>query len=474
MGPGVDGVSAYGGKAETRLPVATGWRERPLTSVQAAPTPKWDSPAPTLRRWLPRVGMPALALLYVVLWGASGLQNINPTDFDVFFLPSARIALAGHPLHLYAVRYETVYPNANGPLSMVPLTLVAWVGTRLGWLDDPYLRRMLVMGAFAIFPLLMGREALLAADRLLGAQVRGVWRLLALAVVVLTPELWHSVLLYGHIEQPIMLWLTLAAVRSLAVERPTRAGVYLGLALLTRSVALLYLIPLAIVLLAHRRWGPCLRVVLTTGGVTALGLLPFWLADRGDLVYSLLTFRGGLPVGGGTFWFLTVGTPLQDVALHVDSAAVILAVVLVSVATVAIRRDLDVGSRDIYGLLALCALCFPLLMKTLWAYYFLDVYIFAALWWLLGARHLLSWQQRLRWATGLALPLAVIGVAEFTEYVFSDIFFGYWTLLWSLLIAGLVLALALAVALWLWSAPLRRRVGHAPPLLAPLARLQEV
>ena len=164
-------------------------------------------------------------LLYLGIWAWTGSFTINDTDFDVFFLPSARIALAGHPLHIYQVLFQGNYPNANGPLSILPLTIVAWVAQHLGWLDWHEARRALVMGAFAVFPLLLAREALLALDRLLSAPLVGAWRLLAYAILIFSPELWHSVLLYGHIEQPMMIWLTLWSVRALVERRFVFAGV---------------------------------------------------------------------------------------------------------------------------------------------------------------------------------------------------------------------------------------------------------
>src|SRR5260370_18769682 len=89
------------------------------------------------RRMLVRSGIVLLTLLYVCLWGASALFPINPTDFDVFFLPSAKLAAAGHPFEIYRIRYQDVYPNANGPLSSVPLALVAGLARGLGRLAAP-------------------------------------------------------------------------------------------------------------------------------------------------------------------------------------------------------------------------------------------------------------------------------------------------------------------------------------------------
>ena len=425
-----------------------------------------------------------LALLYVGLWAITSLQNMNETDLDAFFLPSAQIALAGHPLHIYQTRFDLIYPNANGPLSLLPLTLVAWVAQRLGWLADPHLRRMLVNAAFAVFPLLIGRELLLALDRLwasTGARAStgpgrastgrpyargpaGIWRWLALGCVTLTPELWHSVLFYGHIEQPLMLWLVLAAVRMLAEDRPGRAGIYLGLALLDRSAAGLYLLALVLALALRPAWqrkagdGPGLnlwrarlagaaRMVGVAAVVAALGVLPFWLADPRDTVYSLVTFRGLLPVGGGSFWLALAGTPWAGIAQHDDGYAVILATGIISLVLLLVRRNLSVRSRDIYALLGLVGLCFPLLMKTLWPYYYLDSSIFFTFWWLAGARDLAGWRDRLIWLGGITAPLVAVVLAEVSETAYSSVLGYGWTVPWSLAMGALTLALLLAVGM---------------------------
>jgi hypothetical protein len=56
--------------------------------------------------------------------------------------------------------------------------------------------------------------------------------------------------------------------------------------------------------------------------------------------------------------------------------------VLLSLVVIAARPDLEPSSRDFYGLLALTALTLPLLAKSVWPYYFLDAYVFGAIWWL--------------------------------------------------------------------------------------------
>lgn len=417
--------------------------------------------------WRTHVGVWLLIALYIALWGFSGVQKLNITDFEAFFLPSARVALAGHPLHIYQVRFQDIYPNANGPLSIAPLTVAAWLAQALGWLDNMELRRMVAMSIFAVFPLLMAREAMLAADRLLGAPLAGFRRLLAYALFALTPELWHGMLLYGHIEQPIMIWLTLMAVRMLTERRWALGGGLVGLALLSRSVALLYLLTLALVLVWRGRWGACMRFAGAAVGVVLLGLLPFWIADRGDLIYSLLTFRTKLPVSGGSIWGLFIGTPVEAFANRFDSTTVIVAALASAALMLALRRNLDVGSRDIYAVLAIADLCFPLLIKTIWPYYFLDAYIFVALWWLAQARDIkvarsqdaaASWPYVARWLAGIALPMALIGAAQLAEYGLSQLDGGVWPAVWSAADALTIVALQLTLGVWIVV-----RGRHTPP-----------
>lgn len=439
--------------------MATRQHQRTRTARDRAAQPWERPPAETLltpgtrsavARGLARAIPPTLLLLYIGFWAVTSLQNMNETDLDAFFLPSVQTALAGHPLHIYQTRYYTLYPNANGPLSILPLTLVAWVAARLGWLGDVHLRRMLIDAAFAVFPLLLGREALLALDRLLPTRPGGIWRWLALACFVLTPELWHSVLLYGHIEQPIMIWLVLWAVRVLGEGRAWRGGLLLGLALLTRTTALLYLLPLVLALLLRGERMAALRMAAVAAGTAVLGLLPFWLADPRNLTYSLLTFRGVLPIGGGSFWLLASGTSLASFAQHDDGLVVVALATMLTLLTLLLRRDLSVHSRDMYALLAVAGLCFPLLLKTLWPYYYLDVSIFLTLWWLAAVPSRRTWDARLRWLAGGAAPLAAIGIAELSELVYSSVLNQVWTLPWSLAVGLATFALLAAVCAAVW------------------------
>jgi hypothetical protein len=392
------------------------------------------------KRWIQPIGIAALIVLYLGLWALMSLQITNPTDFDVFFLPSAKIALSGHPLDIYQVRYAVSYPNANGPLSILPLTLLAALASALGIINDFVRCRVLVAVAFAVFPLLLSYEAVHSLDVLLKRPLQGVRRLLAYGVFALSPELWHSVLGYGHIEHPLMLFLVVASVRSLLLRRTNRAGLLLGLALLTRSSAILYLLPLTLLLMADRNWWAALRFAGCALLTLAIGLLPFALADRGDLIYSLVTFHGLLPIGGGAVWGLFENTSLASIGDHYDSFCVIGVCLLLSTALLFRYRTLRLGSGDIYGLLALCSLCFPLLLKTLWPYYYLDAYMFLALWWLSSARPLLRLRARIRWFMGAGLPLSAVLAGQLAEYGLTSSG-GGWTTGWSITMTGVTLGI---------------------------------
>jgi hypothetical protein len=404
--------------------------------------------------WLNRTVSVALAVLYVVAWGVGGFLVTITTDLDAFFLPSARIALAGHPLLVYAVRFKTLYPNANGPLSLIPLTAVARLGAELGWLDDIRLRHMLVMAAFSVFALLMAREGTIAVERLRGAKLRGIWRVLVYGIFAASPTLWHGVLFYGHIEQPIAIGLTLFSVRALSEGKPGRAGLSLGLAILARSMVVVYIVPLVVLLIAnHRR-----SAAAWFGGIAVitvmLGLLPFYLADSRDVVFSLATFRATLPVGGGSILRLTVGTPYESLAQHSDIVFAAAAVLLVSLIGVHARHKLEPGGRDVYGLLALAGTCFTILMKTVWPYYFVDLQILAVVWWL-GEPG--SWTWKRCWL-GMLLPAFFSGCALLAEY-WADVVDTAARYRESLVMSVLLAFFVLAFGAWLF-----RSKGELLPL----------
>ena len=81
------------------------------------------------------------------------------------------------------------------------------------------------------------------------------------------------------------------------------------------------------------------------------------------------------------------------------------------------RRDLTLASPALYLLLALSSLCFALLIKTLWPYYFLEPFTFLTIWWL-GAMPYPAGRFRtwFRWGLALVLPGAAVVCANIREY----------------------------------------------------------
>lgn len=399
-----------------------------------------------------------LTALYMAVWVGVALLPITVTDLDAFFLPSARIALGGHPFEVYSIRYQHVYPNANGPLSLVPLTLAAFIAQHAGWLDNPQLRRGVIMAVFAVIILLLANEAVRAVERLAGKPLETSIRVLAYALFALAPPIWHSVMFYGHVEQPLMLWLVLLGIRMLQERRPVVAGILLGLALLTRTSALLDVIPLALVLLWHRQWRATAQFAVGIAATLVVVLLPFWLADRDDLIYSLATFRSELTVAGGNIWGALFGTPLENAAYSIaqryDSLVVLGIALLLCALVLTFRPDIDVGSRDLYGLLVLTTLCFALFIKTLWPYYFLEPYTFATIWWLAGVGTAAS---RRAWWLAIALPAGIVATEMLGEVFATLSANGTWLASWSRWMVLGMLAVSLPLAARLFGGPGRWR-----------------
>lgn len=388
----------------------------------------------TRRRWLRR-GALALALAaYFTLWIISAFDKLNPTDLDIFFLPAAKIALAGHPLEVYTLRVGPLYPNANGPLSLAPLTLAAWLAQARGWLGDPVWRRAVVLAVCAPFPLLAGWEALKAVERF-GPPLRGWARISSTLPMLLTPLLWLDALYYGHIEQTIVVWLALAAIRMLGDARYLRGGALLGLALLARSDASLIALALLLTLVVYRRWHGALLTTLAMVGVLALGLAPFLLADARDVIFSLFTFRAALQVGGGDLWSLSNTPIVVAIAQHFDATITLAIAALFILIAHAARSDLDLDIPDIYGLVALASFCFALLIKTLWPYYFLESALFATVWALASLPRAGLTQTNGRawtvwWLRWLA-PLSVTACGVMAEYGLEATNYAGWTSPWT-------------------------------------------
>ncbi|HET7466503.1 MAG TPA: hypothetical protein VFL29_07535 [Candidatus Dormibacteraeota bacterium] len=312
---------------------------------------------------------------YVALWFGVGLLPFQPTDLDIFFWPSAKIAAQGHPLLVYSAGGHALYPNANGPVALLPLSLVAVVLNLVGWLDATTQRRAIAMGVFCLFILLMAREAVLTIERLRGARLNPSRRLLAYSILTLNTLAWQSVAGYGHIEQPIEIWLLLLAARWVD-KRPLNAGLAFGLAIMTRSSAVLMAVPLGLAGVRRGLRGAIAFFAAAAGAVAAI-LAPFLLADPDEVVHSLFTYRGSLQVGAGSVWSLTRGSQLESVVQHWDIVVVVAAV---AATNLWLARGGGLEGGRLLAAMTLTSATFAMLAKTVWPYYFFEVFTLGFVW----------------------------------------------------------------------------------------------
>ena len=438
-------------------------------------------PSTRLAGWLASVkgkGWPlrlALAALYICGWSALSQIRLQPTDLERFYIPAALVALHGRPLFLYSSVHQTGYPLANGPLSVAPLVGALALASWLGWLRSMALTRLVIMAVYSVFPLLLAREALLVVDRCAPEPPRGARRLLLYEVLLVSLQLWQSMLYYGHVEQPLMLWLALAGVRALGERRPRSAGALLGLALLTRTTALTLIIPLALLPLLQRDWPTLRRLYVTVLLVVAAGLAPFALADGPDLLYSLVTFHNTVGLDGGNLWSLVSGTTLAAIGQRADGVAIVLATLVVALLLLWARPDLrraQPAPRDLYALLALCSLCHPAFVNILWPYYFLEAYTFCAIWWLAGVGALAQGgAARWRWLLWGAAPLGATLLGQARQFALAQegsVGLTPSVALWNLLTCTALVALMVALA---WR--LLRHASAANLIPRPLLSLGE-
>jgi hypothetical protein len=341
----------------------------------------------------------------VALWFAVAFLPLPATDLDNVFWPSAKVALGGHPLMVYSVRVD-VYPNANGPVALIPLTALGLVVRALGWLDASYPRRAMAFALFSVFVLLMARECVAAVEKLRGHRIEGYPRLLSYAAFALAPPIWLSVAGYGHIEQPIEVWFLLIAVRWMDRNWILRSGVAFGLAVLSRSSAVLLSIPLALASLSR---SPAIttRLFAAVALTGAAGLLPFYLADKADVTYSLFTYRGGLPVGVGSIWSVARDSALAPVVQRWDIAAVVAAAVATNL-WLATRRG-GFSEACLFAAMSLTSASFVLLAKTVWPYYFFEVFVLATIW---AAG---TWRQEAGIVRLLLAPIAISTMSIVSE-----------------------------------------------------------
>jgi hypothetical protein len=366
-----------------------------------------------LSRGATRVIVALLIAAYVAGWAVAPLlTGYEHSDLDLFFWPSAQIAAHGHPLAIYAAQASAVYPNANGPLGLIPLLPIAVVGNAMGWANSVLLRVGAVYAITALFTVLLAWEAM----RVVGRSHGLVTPLVVAAAILLAPTLLTSIGDYGHIEQPLELWLVLLASGAALKGRPAVAGVGIGLAILTRTTALLDILPIGLFLLSmHGRKAATIffAVAASTG---AIGFAPFFIADASALVHSLVTYRADLPIGGGSLWVAIRGGPLGGFVQRGDGYLIVGTATALSAAIAWRRGSMPNSTASLLGALTVASICFPMLAKTVFPYYFLEPYVFSIVWWIAAARSALNWR--------IVAPLAITAATLLSRFTSGLLFSG--------------------------------------------------
>lgn len=361
---------------------AAGEADQGAAQRQGASTPirvpRWAYPLVTVAALL--IGAEA------IVRGTRLLTGPGDSDLTNFFFPSADYILHGHPFQMYAVRGTGSYPNFNPPLGTFLMAPLLAVARAVGFGNGQGAPITFVSFGFLVFVPLLGFLVLKALGRLYPS-IPDTQRFLAYVLVVLSPLTWQAFSPWYHLEQPLMLCFLVGALIALQSRRVALAGLLAGLALLTRTTALMPLLALGVLLLAERDW----RTLVKFGGIAVVvvlaGFAPFFAFDAKNATYSFLTWRGTAPIGGNSIWALFAAPDtatglrhtLDAAARRLDQPAAIVFVLAVS-ALAALRLRVSASSREAWAVLALAALAVPMLSKTVWPYYYLEPFVLLLVW----------------------------------------------------------------------------------------------
>lgn len=318
-----------------------------------------------------------------IVRGTRGVQVASDSDLTNFFFKSANAILAGHPFQMYAVRASGGYPNYNPPLSIFLMAPFLKLGETLGFAHNYGEQITVVALPFLIFVPLLGWLTLRALSQFY-PEMPETQRLLAYMLITLSPLTWQAYSPWYHLEQPMMLCFLVAAALALQSRREALGGALAGLAVLTRTTALMPLIALGVLLLVAENWRSLLKFEGVAAIVAGVGIAPFFLFDRANAMYSFVSWRGTAAIGGNSIWDIFGGGAgirhtLNAAARRLDMPSVIAVVLLVSFFA-ARRLRISAYDREAWSVLAIAALTVPMLSKTNWPYYYLEPFLLLVIW----------------------------------------------------------------------------------------------
>jgi hypothetical protein len=302
---------------------------------------------------------PVLVLLgaVYVAWRGFGVQTMG--DYPSWFAPAMNALLDGH---LAAFFHQLPQDGAGGSVLLrAPGALAGklLVGGQLATFRFGALESVLAVGALGLW---LARD-MRAAGR------PAMARTTVIAMCVIVPALLDAIL-FGHPEEPLGAALCVSAVLLAGAERPTLAGIALGLAVIDKPWGVLAILP---ALLAAPRGRA--RIAIVAGGIAAI-----WFAAA--YVVAPETFTKSFSAGVGSsvahpeelWWPLAHlagprGAPFDAlpgiIASHAREAAVVVAACL----ALLLARRRDRCTDDCLALLALAFLLRCLLDPSNHVYY---------------------------------------------------------------------------------------------------------
>jgi hypothetical protein len=316
------------------------------------------------------------------------LASAEDSDLTSFFFRSAQYILQGHPWNIYAVRAFGGYPNYNPPLSIFLMAPLLKVAESIGLAGNIGAEISFVSFPFIGFVILLGYVTVVALQQLFPG-ISETQRFLAFILILFSPLTWQTFTIWYHLEQPMMLVLLVGAVVAFQAQREALGGVLAGLAVLSRTTAVVPLVAFGVLLIACREWRALVRFGGAAAATAAAGVAPFFLFDRKDTIYSLVSWRGGAEIGGNSIWTIfkydgsQAQSPLAYALDHfvrrLDMYTVLLVVIVV--AALAVRRlRVSPYGREAWAVLAIATLAVPMLTKNNWPYYYLEPFVFLLIW----------------------------------------------------------------------------------------------
>jgi hypothetical protein len=359
------------------------------TAGQGTPRAEGQAPITIPRGAYAVVTVIALLLgVAAIVRGTRGVMTAQDSDLTNFYLPSADQILHGHLFGIYNIHPADGFPNDEPPISIFLVAPLLALARAVCFAASPGEQITFIATPFLIFVPALGYATIVALRRLF-PEIPETQRFLSYLLILFSPLIWEIFTTWYHVEQPLMLVLLVAAILAFQTHREELGGLLAGLALLTRTTALFPLLGFVALLLIGREWRGLLRFGGVAAMVTGLGLAPFFLFDRRNALYSLVTWRGGSPIGGNSIWsiFLYQGTAttshlrysLDHLVRRLDTPTIALFIVVA--AFLAVRRlRASAYGPEAWAVLTVGALALPLLTKRNWPYYYLEPFVLLLIW----------------------------------------------------------------------------------------------